>query len=245
MMETWFGARSDYPFTLFSSSHLVVLAIALSGFVCLILFKGNLSAKGALFQPLRWLLFSVLLLSEVTYQYWAISHEFWSFNRYVPLHLCGAASISAMIGLLTMRPFWIRLAFFIGLAPAALALVTPDMPYDYQHFRFWKFFVHHTAIAWASLFLALASPQSITWRSVFSVYGLLLAYAALIGFWVNPLLESNYLYLSQRPSTASPLDFFGDGLWYYVNLCLTALILFAVQYGIFYCLIHKKRNRSK
>ncbi len=163
----------------------------------------------------------------------------------MPLHLCGAASISAMFGLLTLRPFWIRLAFFIGIAPAALALVTPDMPYDYQHFRFWKFFVHHTTIAWASLFLALASPQSITWRSVFSVYGLLLAYAALIGFWVNPLMESNYLYLSQRPSTVSPLDFFGGGLWYYVNLCLTALILFAAQYGIFHWLVHKKRGKSE
>ncbi|WP_271852652.1 TIGR02206 family membrane protein [Planococcus maritimus] len=244
-METWFGARSDYPFELFSSSHLIVLAIALCGFLFVILFKNTLSAKGTLFQLLCWLLFSVLILSEVSYQYWAITHGFWSFNRYMPLHLCGGASVTAMIGLWTLRPFWIRLSFFIGIAPAALALVTPDMPYDYQHFRFWKFFVHHTVIAWASLFLAVAFPKSITWRSVFTVYGLLLAYAALIGFWVNPWTESNYLYLSQRPTSVSPLDFFGDGLWYYLNLCLTALLLFAAQYGIFHCLVHKNRNATK
>ncbi|WP_211654157.1 YwaF family protein [Planococcus alpniumensis] len=244
-MDTWFGARSDYPFELFSVSHLVVLAIAMIGFLCLILLRDNLSAKDALFQQLRWLLFFVLLISEVSYQYWAISHDFWSFNRYMPLHLCGIASVTAMIGLVTLRPFWVRMSFFIGIVPAALALVTPDMPYDYQHYRFWKFFVHHTAIAWACWFLALAMPNALTWRSVFSVYGILLVYAAFIGFWVNPQTGSNYLYLSQRPSTVSPLDFFGDGVWYYINLCLVAFFLFAAQYGIFRWLFKKTGAEEK
>ncbi|ANU19377.1 ABC transporter permease [Planococcus plakortidis] len=243
-MDTWFGPRSDYPFELFSVSHLAVLGIAFLGFLCLVLLKDNLSTKDALFQQLRWLLFAALLISEVSYQYWAISHDYWSFNRYMPLHLCGVASITAMLGLVTLHPFWIRVSFFIGIVPAALALVTPDMPYDYQHYRFWKFFVHHTAIAWACLFLALAKPSALTWRSVFSVYGLLLLYAACIGFGVNPQMGSNYLYLSQRPSTVSSLDFFGEGIWYYVNLCLAALALFAVQYGIFRALFKKVPNEK-
>ncbi|MFK8793187.1 YwaF family protein [Planococcus plakortidis] len=243
-MDTWFGPRSDYPFELFSVSHLAVLGIAFLGFLCLVLLKDNLSTKDALFQQLRWLLFAALLISEVSYQYWAISHDYWSFNRYMPLHLCGVASITAMLGLVTLHPFWIRVSFFIGIVPAALALVTPDMPYDYQHYRFWKFFVHHTAIAWACLFLALAKPSALTWRSVFSVYGLLLLYAACIGFGVNPQMGSNYLYLSQRPSTVSPLDFFGEGIRYYVNLCLAALALFAVQYGIFRALFKKVPNEK-
>lgn len=125
-MDSWFGARSDYPFELFSESHLVVLAIALTGLLCLILLRDNLAAKDALFQQLRWLLFLVLFISEVSYQYWAISHEYWSFNRYMPLHLCGVASITAMIGLVTLHPFWVRVSFFIGIVPAALALVTPE-----------------------------------------------------------------------------------------------------------------------
>lgn len=75
-MDTWFGPGSDYPFELFSVSHLAVLGIAFLGSLCLILLKDNLSAENALFQQLRWLLFAMLLISEVSYQYWAISHEY-------------------------------------------------------------------------------------------------------------------------------------------------------------------------
>ncbi|WP_223642672.1 TIGR02206 family membrane protein [Planococcus sp. 4-30] len=232
-MENWFAATSTYSFTPFSPSHLLALAIAVAGIIALISAKRRLKESKHLFQWLRWPLLAILFTSEFSYHYWAITNDVWSFNGQMPLHLCGVASITAMIGLLTMRPFWIQLSFYIGILPAFLALITPELPYDYHHFRFWKFFVHHTAISWACLFLALCQPKALTMHSVFSVYALLLAYAAVIGFFVNPMTDSNFLYLRQRPNTASPLDFFGDGLWYYFNLCLTTLALFFVQYLLF------------
>lgn len=234
-METWFAATSTYSFNPFSPSHLLALAIAATGILALVSTKNLLAKNRPLFQWLRWPLLAALFISELSYHYWAITNDVWNFSGQMPLHLCGMASITAMIGLLTMRPLWIRLSFYIGILPAFLALITPELPYDYQHFRFWKFFVHHTAISWACLFLALSRPDTITIRSVFSVYTLLLVYAAIIGFFVNPLTDSNYLYLMQRPSTTSPLDFFGNGIWYYINLCLTALALFFVQ-----CLLFRK-----
>lgn len=232
-METWFGATSVYSFVPFSLSHLLALAIAVIGIIALVSARALLREKKRLFQSLRWVLLVLLFASEFSYHYWASTNGVWSFSGQMPLHLCGIASITAMIGLLTMRPLWIQLSFYLGFLPAFLALITPELPYDYQHFRFWKFFVHHTAIPWACLFLALSNPAAIHLRSVFSVYALLLVYAAFIGFYINPLTDSNYLYLMQRPTTASPLDFFGDGLWYYMNLCLTALALFMVQYLVF------------
>lgn len=242
-METWFAARSDSSFELFSDSHLLVLGIALAGLLCIVLLKDKLAANAKLFRWLRWPLFAVLLITEISYQYWALSHGFWSFGLHAPLHLCGAASLTAMLGLLTLRPLWIKISFFIGILPALLALVTPEMPYDYQHFRFWVFFVQHTAIIWACLLLGVKFSTVITVRSVFFVYVLLLGYAAVIGFLVNPLVDANYLYLAGRPTTASPLDFFGDGVWYYINLCLAALLLFLIQYGMFYLFIQKRRKK--
>lgn len=232
-METWFAATSTHSFNPFSLNHLLALAIAVVGIIALISVKQRLKGQEKLFRSLRWPLLAILVISEFSYHYWAITNEVWRFSGQMPLHLCGIASLAAVIGLLTMRPLWIQLSFFIGIVPAFLALITPDLPYDYQHFRFWKFFVHHIAIPWSCLFLALCRPEVITMRSVFSTYTLVLAYAALIGFWINPLTESNFLYLMQRPATTSPLDFFGDGLWYYINLCLTALLLFFVQYLLF------------
>lgn len=240
-MDTWFGATSDYRFALFSFDHLLMLSIAFLGLLFLVLARGWLSAHAQLFHSLRWPLFGILLLSEISYQYWAISHDVWKFNEQMPLHLCGIASLVAMTSLLTLRPFWIRIAFFIGIVPVALALVTPELPYDYHHYRFWKFSVHHIAVFWTSILLAMIYPTVITLRSVFTVYALLLGYASVIGFVVNPLMDANFLYLAGTPSTASPLDFFGDGIWYYVNLCVAALVLFLSQYALFRGLVKRKK----
>ncbi len=36
-----------------------------------------------------------------------------------------------------------------------MALITPELPYDYPHFRYWKFFIHHIVISWSSIFLVV------------------------------------------------------------------------------------------
>lgn len=231
-MADWFNATSTSAFTPFSPSHLLMLGLAAAGFVFLIARKNQLRQSPSFFSKLRWILFALLLVSEVSYQVWAISNHVWSFSGHVPLHLCGIASITAMIGLVTLRPAWIQTSFFIGLFPAFMALLTPELPHDFQHYRFWKFFIHHMSIPWASLFLALWKPSAITGRSVFTVYFLLVMYALVIGFIVNPLAGSNYLYLSRLPEASTPLNFFGNGSWYYLNLGIAAFLLFAAQYFI-------------
>ena len=243
-MDQWFGATSVYPFQAFSASHWIMLAIALAGLVSLLLLKNQLRDSSDNFHWLRWTLFFLLLFSEISYQLWAFTSGVWSFNGHVPLHLCGIASITAMIGLLTYNKIWIQISFFIGILPAFLALITPELPYDYQHYRFWKFFVHHTSIPWACLFLALIKPKSITLRSVFIVYLLLVLYAIIIGFLINPLTDSNYLYLSQLPDAATPLNFFGKGYWYYLNLGATALAIFLLQYILWQKLIIKQNKKA-
>ncbi|HSJ37080.1 MAG TPA: TIGR02206 family membrane protein [Planococcus sp. (in: firmicutes)] len=242
-MDSWFGVTSQHPFIPFSTSHLMMLTAALLGLLLLLLFRERLRKRSRSFHILRWVLFSVLVLSEVSYQYWTISNEIWAFSRHMPLHLCGVASMIAMIGLLTLRKSWIQISFFIGIVPSFLALVTPDMPYDYHHYRFWVFFILHMAIPWASLLLALSKPELLSLRSVFKVFGLLVAYAVVIGFVVNPLTGSNYLYLSQLPTADTLLSFFGDGVWYYLNLGITALVVFLVQFFLWNQFIIKKQKR--
>lgn len=239
-MDSWFGRTSAYYFEPFSESHLITLAAAIACLILLPLFKKRFQPPSKTFQWLRWILFSLLLLSEISYQLWAITSGVWSFQGHVPLHLCGIASITAMIGLLTFNKTWIQISFFIGILPAFLALITPELPYDYQHYRFWKFFIHHTTIPVACLFLAFSKPSAITLRSVFFVYSLLIFYALAIGFIVNPLSGANYLYLAQLPAASTPLSFFGDGIWYYTNLGLTAFIIFLLQYFTWRHFVWKK-----
>src|SRR5690606_22854265 len=174
---------------------------------------------------------------------WALSNDIWYMGGYLPLHLCGIASIITMIGLVTLHKTLIQISFFIGIVPSFLALITPDMPYDYQHFRFWVFFILHMAIPWGSLFLALSKPDAISLRSVFKVFGLLVAYALVIGFLVNPMTGANYLYLTQMPTADTLLSIFGEGTWYYLNLGITALVLFLLQYFLWRQFMLKKPKR--
>lgn len=242
-MDSWFGISSEQYFVPFSTSHILVLTVAVAGIILLLLFRERLMRESRSFQVMRWVLFSMLVLCESSYQYWTISNGIWSFSRHMPLHLCGIASLVAMIGLVTLRKSLIQISFFIGIIPSFLALVTPDMPYDYHHYRFWVFFILHMAIPWASLLLALSKPELISLRSVFKVFGLLVAYALIIGFFLNPLTGSNYLYLSQLPTADTLLRFFGDGIWYYLNLGITALLLFLFQFLLWKQLISKKQKR--
>lgn len=231
LFHPFFSESSDCP------------GISLSGIFLLILFRKRLSRGSRMFTPVRWTLFSILLACEITYQYWTISNGIWNFASHVPLHLCGMASITAMTGLVTLNRHWIQISFFIGIVPSFLALVTPDMPYDYQHYRFWMFFIQHTAIPWASLFMAGSKPETITLHSVFKVFLLLVAYALIVGFLINPLTGANYLYLSQLPTADTLLSFFGDGVWYYLNLGITALLIFLLQFFLWNRYIIRRQKR--
>ncbi|AQQ51881.1 YwaF family protein [Planococcus lenghuensis] len=238
-MQAWLAATSDHEFIPFSASHLTVLAVAGAGIVFLFLLKNRLKNEPHKFQWLRWTLLILLVVSEISYQSWTAAVGIWSFSGHVPLHLCGIASVIAILALLTWSRPLVQAAFYFGVIPAFLALITPELPYGYEHYRFWKFFVHHTAIPWACLFLALSKPSFITFRSVFAVFAFLLVYAAIIGFFINPRFEANYLYLSQLPTAATPLRFFGSGIWYYINLSAAALVLFLGQYGVWRLFIKK------
>lgn len=228
-MNEWFGLSSPHTFQLFSPSHLLALTAALSGIFFQLTWK-RLFRSDKLFSFTRWFLFSLLVLSELSYQAWTIRNGVWQFSDHVPLHLCGIASVFAIIALAFPDKKLIQIVFFIGIIPAFLALLTPDVPYDYQHYRFWKFFLHHMTISWASLFLALAYPAAVTLRALFFTYGCLLLYALVVGTIINPLADANYLYLANTPTAVTLLDWFGTGWRYYLNLCIAALSIFLVQF---------------
>ncbi len=239
-MGNWLSLGGE-PFIAFGSSHIVMLLIYFSGIMLFVIFIKKVLSNTYLYNTIRWILFSLLILSEVSYQTWTALTGIWSLQEHTPLHLCGVAGITGAIALVTHNRKLIQVTFFIGLIPAFLALVTPELPYDYPHYRFWKFFVHHTAISWTSIFLVATSSLKIKFKSLLEVYGYLLIYAIIIGFFINPLLNSNYLYLSHTPTATTPLDVLGSGIWYYVNLCGLAFIVFFVQLQIYKLL---KREKS-
>ncbi|MRH44018.1 TIGR02206 family membrane protein [Aquibacillus halophilus] len=220
-----------------------MLAIYLIGIISMLCIYKQIINNTTFYQAIRWLFFFLLLFSEISYQLWAAVNGVWNLRDHMPLHLCGVASIIAMIALLFNKEKLIQFAFFIGIIPAFLALVTPELPYDYQHFRFWKFFVHHIVISWACVFLILTSTARITFKSFIGSFCILVGYGIFIGILINPLLGSNYLYLSNTPTASTPLNFFGTGFWYYSNLGLVTLSVFFLLF-VCYSLYEKHQLKK-
>lgn len=230
-MNEWFGSSVIEPFTLFGLAHMLIIILYFIGII-LFLTTYKRIMNSYFHRFLRWAFFTVLIISEVSYQVWTGVNGMWSFSENLPLHLCSAAGIITAIALATLNKRIITIAFFIGFASAFLAIVTPELPYHYTHFRFWNFFIQHLAISWASVFLVLTNQVKITLKSTLAAYACLLIYAMIVGFFVNPLLNANYLFLSNAPNSNTILDLFGNGIWYYVNLCLLALVVFVGLYGV-------------
>ncbi|QTN00919.1 TIGR02206 family membrane protein [Sediminibacillus dalangtanensis] len=229
-MGTWFDVSSTDMFQPFSTSHLLMLAAYACGVLVMIILRKKLQQKHA-HAIIRWLLFLLLLSSELSYQGWAIHHGVWRFPDHMPLHLCGIASITAMLALIFQNKPFIRLTYFLAVVPAMLALITPDLPYGPEHFRFWKFFLHHIAISWSGIFLVLSIPIRITLASMLRAFLFLVSYALVVGMLINPLAGANYLYLA-RPAADTLLNHFGSGIMYYINLIVAAFVAFILLYGI-------------
>ncbi|WP_138420255.1 TIGR02206 family membrane protein [Aquibacillus sediminis] len=243
-MRLWFGEAVDQPFLLFSTSHIIMMLLYVVGIIVLFLTYKQIAARPNVYQTIRWTLLVVLVLSEASYQLWAILNGLWTFGDHMPLHLCGVASIIAILALWKPNRTLVQLAVFFGIVPALLAIITPDIPYDYQHFRFWKFFIHHIAISWASLFLILTSHYKATAKGLVTAYSLLVGYAIIVGTWINPTFGSNYLYLSE-PAANTLLHYFGTGFAYYIKLGLVALGIFLFLLGVFSLLNHHNTNHRQ
>ncbi|MFG6119399.1 YwaF family protein [Thalassobacillus sp. B23F22_16] len=231
-MNQWFSSYMDHPFSMFGVSHIAMLMIYSAGLALIVFTHKPLQKQQTNYQIVRWVLFALLIVSEFSYQTWAAVHGLWNMKEYLPLHLCGIASLVAAAALVTQHHYLIKVTYFIAVIPALMALVTPDLPHDYLHYRFWKFFFHHMAISWAGVLLILVHPVTITWKTTIKVFGLLVLYAIAMGF-VNQALGANYLYLSRTPYVETPLDWLGSGFWYYINLGLLAFGSFWLLYFIY------------
>lgn len=227
-MKDWFLTLKGEPFTAFGTSHFTMLFLYAACVFLLLIFRKNIIHNNSAFQRIRWILFTILIASESSYQIWTAIHGIWFKN--LPFHLCGVAGIIGAIALFTLHRKLIAIIFFIGLIPAFLAILTPELLYDFPNFRYFKFFFHHIAISVTSIFLAMTSkPGTITMKSMLETYFYLVLYALFVGFIINPSLETNYLYLTETPTTSSPLDLFGEGMMYRINLGIIAFIIFYVQ----------------
>jgi hypothetical integral membrane protein (TIGR02206 family) len=219
---------SGAPFDLFGPAHIGALVLV-ALFVSWIALKGRSLSDDAQ-NRLRTGIAVVLLVNESTWHAWNIVVGRWSVQELLPLHLCALLTWLSAFTLLSKRPVLYPFIYFLGLAGATQALLTPDAgPYGFPHFRFFETMTAHGLIIASAIFLVTVEAYRPTVQHGVRAFLGLAMYAAAVGV-VNRLLGSNYLYIARKPETASLLDVMPQWPWYIPILALIGIVLFTALY---------------
>jgi hypothetical integral membrane protein (TIGR02206 family) len=147
----------------------------------------------------------------------------------LPLHLTDIVTIMAALALWSGLPLLFELTYFWGLTAALLAVLTPGLESDegFPSFFFWHYFVTHSGVVLAALFLALGLGMTPRSGAVQRIFLATLAWAAVAAAG-NVFTGGNYMFLREQPETPSILDYMGPWPWYILTATLLAMALFVL-----------------
>ena len=227
-MSTFFAAKFAGPaFQLFSLPHIAALAsIVLLNFY-LLRYRG---ASEAVRSRVRWTMALILWGNEIAWHIWNFATGQWKIQTMLPLHVC---SFLVWLGayMLVSRNFRIyEFAYFMGIAGAMQALLTPDLGiYNYPHFRFFQTFISHGLIVTSAIYMTAVEGLRPTWKSILRVAVVMNLYMVVI-YFVNKAIGSDYLWVNAKPATASLLDLFPGWPVYILYMEGMGVILFLLLY---------------
>lgn len=224
-MKNWFYNPESH-FEMWGTSHLYTIL-----FISLVLTSLFIFRKS--FMPYRkfiritagW----ALIIGRLSLDLWYVLTKQWSLTSSLPLELCSIATILCGIMLLTKSYRLFEVFYFIALGGASQAILTPDLYFDFPQFRFLQFFIDHLLLLMAPLILLWLYHFKITLKSLVKSFIFLNIIAGGI-FTINILLDANYMFLRQKPTSGSLLDFLGPYPYYIFSLEIVVLLIFAILY---------------
>jgi hypothetical integral membrane protein (TIGR02206 family) len=132
-----------------------------------------------------------------------------------------------------------EVALFWGIGGSIPALLTPDLTVGFPHPSFLHFFAGHGLVMLGVLYATFVFGFRPRVRSVFKAISASLLLVVIMAP-VNLVLETNYMYLYQKPVQSTLMDYFGPWPWYILSLILIGVMVYIVIYLPFHFL--EKRN---
>jgi len=213
-----FSVTEMQDFTLFSVPHVITFLLFLVTCFILIHYRTSLKPYQAV---IKWSLFIILIVCEVSHHVWLIMTKQWEVAD-LPLQLCSLSTFLCLYLFLKGNQKIFQLLFFIGLLPPILSMVTPELEYQFPHYRFLKYFLHHSAIPLAVLYFLHFEGYRLPKKAIITSFVTINIIAVPI-FFINQLLDTNFFFLANPSEAKTILSFFGSGIWYYINLEIAAL----------------------
>jgi len=203
-MTDLFAADYQGPaFEFLGTAHLGALVTLILLNLFLLTFR-NASDKTK--TAVRWILAFILWGNEFAWHYWNFSIGRWSIQTMLPLHLCSVLVWVGALMLVTKNYRIYEFMYFMGIGGALQAVMTPDIGiYGFPHFRFFQTFISHGLIITSAIYMTVVEGFRPTWKSVLRVAIWMNVYALII-YFVNNAIGSNYLMINHKPELPSLLD---------------------------------------
>lgn len=220
--------HSHLTFTLFGTSHLIVLIMSLLICVFLPLYaKKYCSAETQLSigKGIGW----TIIISWICSVLLEIAAGTFDIKIHLPLQLCYFCNI-IILSVVQHRSFkWFEVMYFWVFAGTLQATITPDLSHNFPHFGFFRYFIGHTglilAIVYAIVVYEMRPNKHSIWKAFLATNVYLFAVSG-----VNYVLGANYFYTCAKPEKASLLDALGEWPWYIVRGEFLTLLFYVVLF---------------
>jgi hypothetical integral membrane protein (TIGR02206 family) len=180
-------------------------------------------------RPIALALAGAIAVNELAWYVHVLRAGGLRFPHGLPLDLCDVVLWVTVYALARPSAPARDVAWFLGIAGSGMAVLTPDLEGPLPSYPAVKFFVSHGGIVAAALFLAWSRAHRPGPRSWWRVFLWTNAYAALVGAF-NAAFGTNYMYLCEKPASATLLDWLGPWPWYVLAAEPVALALLALLY---------------
>ncbi|WP_240949755.1 TIGR02206 family membrane protein [Psychrobacillus sp. BL-248-WT-3] len=219
-------------FIMFSVEHWSAIA-AFILFILILFFTRDrwLKSEKGLLRVER--LFGLSLLGmDIVYHIWLIQTDRWELRNSLPLELCSISLLLTIVLLWTGNRFVYQFVFYAGIGGAIQAMITPVLDMNYPHFRYFHFFYTHAGIILTALYFTWVKGYRPTFKGILAT---MLALNILLPFvfWINSLVDGNYMFLQRKPTGGSLLDFLGPYPFYILSLEFVAFIIFIFLWFLF------------
>jgi hypothetical integral membrane protein (TIGR02206 family) len=191
------------------------------------------AAASAVPAARRWPVASSRVLALVIGATYLVEHVYfitrgtWALDFNLPLHLTDVVTVVSVLALWTARPLLVELTWFWALTASLQAVLTPDLGADFSEPLYWTYFITHAGAVVAAVLLVVGRGIAPRAGAVGRAFAATVAVAAAAAT-ADVLTGGNYMWLREKPDTASLLDVMGPWPWYIVSGAVLALVLFTL-----------------
>lgn len=227
MIQYFAGDYQGPAFESLGLAHLGALAFLIVLNLLLLRFRNSSDGTKS---AIRWVLALILWGNEIAWHYWNYIVGKWTIQTMLPLHICSLLVWAGALMLITRNYRIYEFMYFMGIGGAIQALVTPDLGiYGFPHFRFFQTFTSHGLIMTAAIFMTVAEGLRPTWKSLIRVAVWMNIYALLV-FFLNSAIGSNYLMINGKPTIPSLLDLLPPWPTYILYMELIGVVTMLLLY---------------